>query len=104
MEGNGFRDRIQDFNDRNAVILGVSYDPVADNAAFRTKFDFPYDLLSDDERSASVAYGAAENTDAAKTSRISVLVGPDGNVAVAYPKVTPKDHPDQVLADLDGLK
>jgi peroxiredoxin len=77
---------------------------VADNAAFRTKFDFPYDLLSDLGRSASVAYGAAENEEAARTSRISVLVGPDGNVAVAYDTVVPAEHPDQVLADLDGLK
>ena len=77
---------------------------MADNAAFRTKFDFPYDLLSDLGRSASVAYGAAENEEAARTSQISVLVGPDGNVAVAYDTVVPAEHPDQVLADLDGLK
>ena len=77
---------------------------MADNAAFRTKFDFPYDLLSDEGRSASVAYGAAENEDAPRTSRISALVGPDGNVAVAYDTVVPAEHPDQVLADLDSLK
>ncbi len=86
------------------MILGVSWDPVADNAGFHTKFDFPYDLLSDLDRSASVAYGAAENEEAARTSRISVLVGPDGKVAVAYEKVVPAEHPDQVLADLDRLK
>ena len=83
-------------------MLGVSYDPVADNKAFREKFSFPYDLLSDVEKSASVAYGAAE-AGSEKTSRISVLIGPDGNVAASYATVKPADHPDEVLADLNRL-
>ena len=50
----------------------------------------------------SIAYGAAE-ADSTRPTRISVLVGPDGNVAAVYPKVTPADHPDEVLAKLDSL-
>ena len=47
MEGKGFRDRIQDFSSRNAVVVGVSCDSPADNRAFRDKFAFPFfDLLS----------------------------------------------------------
>jgi len=84
------------------VVLGISFDAPADNGAFRDKFSFPYDLLSDEQGTASVAYGAAE-ADAVKASRVSVLIGPDGRVAAAYPKVTPAEHPDQVLSDLDRL-
>ncbi len=87
----------------NAVVLGVSFDPPADNAAFRDKFDFPFDLLSDTEKSASVAYGAAADTAAEHAARISVLIGPDGKVAAAYGAVTPAEHPEQVLADLKRL-
>lgn len=83
-------------------MLGVSYDPVAANKAFRDKFSFPYDLLSDLEKSASVAYGAAE-TGSKNTSRVSVLIGPDGKVAASYGTVKPADHPDEVLADLARL-
>jgi peroxiredoxin len=32
-----------------------------------------------------------------------VLIGPDGKIAAAYEKVTPADHPDEVLADLNRL-
>ncbi|MBT5050932.1 MAG: peroxiredoxin [Rhodospirillaceae bacterium] len=102
MEGNGFRDRIQDFNDKNAVIVGISIDPAGDNKAFKDKFDFPYDLLSDADTSMSKAYGV-DITDSGRTSRKSVLVGPDGKVAVSYDPVTPAEHPDQVLADLAKL-
>jgi thioredoxin-dependent peroxiredoxin len=80
-------------------VLGVSYDPPDANKAFRDKFGFPYDLLSDVEKSASVAYGAADEG-AGKTSRVSVLIGPDGTIAASYATVKPADHPDEVLADL----
>jgi peroxiredoxin Q/BCP len=83
-------------------VLGISYDPPADNRAFRDKFSFPYDLLSDEDGATSVAYGAAE-ADSARSSRVSVLIGPDGKVAVAYAKVVPDEHPEQVLADLERL-
>ena len=102
VEGKGFRDRIQDFTDNNTIVLGVSFDAPEDNRAFREKFDFPYDLLTDAEKSMSVAYGAAES-DQARPSRASVLIGPDGRIAKAYGSVTPADHPDQVLADLASL-
>ncbi len=83
-------------------MLGVSFDTPADNGAFRTKFDFPYDLLSDQDKSASVAYGAAE-MDSEKPRRVSVLIGTDGKVMASYDTVKPADHPDEVLADLDRL-
>ena len=38
-----------------------------------------------------------------RTPRKSVLIGPDGKVAASYEKVTPADHPAQVLADIDRL-
>lgn len=82
--------------------MGVSYDSPADNGAFRDKFSFPYDLLSDEGGAVSIAYGVSE-PDSAYSPRKSVLIGPDGKIAVAYDEVTPADHPAQVIADLDGL-
>ena len=83
-------------------MLGISYDAPADNLAFRDKFGFPYDLLSDARGTASLAYGAAA-ADAARASRVSVLIGPDGRIAATFAEVVPAEHPDQVLADLDRL-
>lgn len=50
----------------------------------------------------SIAYGAAE-ADSPRSSRVSVLIGPDGKIAKAYASVKPADHPDEVLADLKSL-
>ncbi len=82
--------------------MGVSFDTQADNRNFQQKFDFPYDLLSDEGKEMSIAYGAA-TAESEKPKRVSVLIGPDGKVAVAYDEVKPADHPDQVLADLKRL-
>jgi len=84
------------------VVLGVSFDTPEANGKFRNKFDFPYDLLSDTDKSASIAYGAAE-ADSERPKRISVLIGTDGKVAKTYATVKPAEHPDQVIADLDSL-
>jgi peroxiredoxin Q/BCP len=83
-------------------VLGVSSDSPAANAAFRTKFGFPYDLLSDTDLAMSRAYGAA-SPGAGRASRVSVLIGTDGRVLRGYAEVKPGDHPAEVLADLAAL-
>ena len=82
--------------------MGISIDPCADNKAFREKFSFPYDLLSDADKKMSVSYGV-DITDSGRTSRKSVLVGPDGKIVKTYAAVKPAEHPDEVLADLASL-
>ena len=41
IEGNEFRNRIQDFKNRNALVVGVSYDDQAANSKFRDKYSSP---------------------------------------------------------------
>lgn len=52
------------------------------------------------ERKAGLAYGAAEDADAGYAARVSFLIDPDGRVARVYGKVTPADHPTEVLNDI----
>jgi len=78
----------------------VSFDSVAENAAFAKKFDFPYPLLCDTERQLGLAYGACDDATARSAKRISYLIGPDGRIRKAYPKVETATHAETVLADL----
>ena len=82
------------------MILGVSTDSEADNAAFKAKYDFPFDLLCDESKAMSVAYGAADSVDDARAKRISYILNGEGKVAMVYASVKPADHPQQVLGDL----
>ena len=103
MEGRGFRDRIQEFTSRNAVVAGVSFDSPAKNRAFREKNAFPFDLLCDEDRSVSMSYGAAKKPRQWFARRISYLIDPEGRIARVYEKVKAGKHPDEVLATLDEL-
>ena len=74
-----------------------------DNAAFADKFDYNFPLLCDTTRSIGMASWACDAKDAQSARRISYLIGPDGKVKKAYPKVNPAAHPDEVLADLQEM-
>ena len=78
----------------------MSFDTVAENAAFAEKFSFPFLLLCDTERDIGMKYGATDKPERPSARRISYLIGPDGKIKVAYPKVEVATHPDQALADI----
>ena len=100
MEGNGFRDRIREFEAKNCVILGASFDDVAANCAFAEKFHYPFKLLCDVDRKVGTAYGADDAKEPGYARRISYLIGPDRKIVKVYGTVKPAAHPAQVLADL----
>ena len=83
-------------------MLGISYDTPDKNRHFQQKFEFPYDLLSDEDAAVSAAYGAKVDGKATP-ARVSVLIGADGRIAKAYDTVKPADHPAEVLADLASM-
>jgi len=59
-------------------------------------------LLSDSDHDVAKAVGASR-TIMPFAKRISYLVGPDGKVLKAYPKVDPSTHAREVLADYRAL-
>jgi thioredoxin-dependent peroxiredoxin len=73
---------------------------VEENAAFAKKFDYPFPLLCDVKREIGVPYGAADDAKAGYASRITYVIGPDGRIAQAHAKVSPKSHPGEILASL----
>ena len=82
----------------------MSFDSQAKNRAFREKFAFPFDLLSDEDRSVSMSYGAAKKPGQWFARRVSYLIDPEGRIARVYGKVRPGRHPDEVLATLDEIR
>ena len=86
-EGCGLRDQFAEFQRRNVAVLGVSVDAAADNAAFRSKYEFPFPLLCDTERTMAIAYGAADGKDAKVARRIAILIDGEGKVVQYWSKV-----------------
>ncbi len=100
LEGQGLRDSFDAFQQQQVEIVGVSFDPPAQNRAFVEAEHFPFRLLSDGERTLAVSVGAADAPTQSVARRISYLVGPDGQVRNVYVSVTPATHAKDVLADL----
>jgi thioredoxin-dependent peroxiredoxin len=99
-EGCSLRDNYTYYEENHVAVLGVSFDPVEDNAAFAKKFDLPFTLLSDTDRKVGLAYGACDNAKATYAERISYVIDEDGKILRVYPQVDPRIHAAQVLADL----
>jgi peroxiredoxin Q/BCP len=100
-----FRDLSERFDGEGAVVWGVSPDGAASHAAFRAKFDLPFTLLSDVGHTVADGWGAwTEKTNYGRTymgiQRSTFLVGPDGRIARAWPKVRADGHAAEVLAAL----
>jgi peroxiredoxin Q/BCP len=100
-----FRDAYDAFQERGAVILGVSPDGEASHDKFRKKYALPFELLSDPDKEVAKAYDVwREKTMYGKTRlgihRSTFVIGPDGTVVKAMRGVKPDGHPEQVLAAL----
>lgn len=47
-----------------------------------------------------MTYGAADDAGAGYATRITYVIGPDGKIVQAHPKVSVKGHPKEILASL----
>jgi peroxiredoxin Q/BCP len=100
LEGRGFRDHQEYYDDHGIRIVGISLDPLERNVAFARKFDFKFPLLSDVDRKIGLAYGACSDAKAQHAERISFLIDEQGKIARVYDHVDPRDHPAKVLAEI----
>ncbi len=49
VQSKAFRDRYAEFESRGVTVLGVSRDSLASHEKFRSRYDFPFDLLADSD-------------------------------------------------------
>jgi len=56
-EGQDFRDHFSEFQQLGAIILGVSRDSLKKHEAFKEKYAFPFDLLSDPQEELCNCFG-----------------------------------------------
>jgi len=104
----GIRDRRAEYKKAGARVLGVSPDTVEAVQKFAGKFDLDFTLLADADHAVAELYGTwVEKSMYGKkymgVQRATFIIGPDGKVAKAFPKVSPKTHDDLVLGALTEL-
>ena len=101
----GMRDIAGDIGD--TVVLGISPDAPAKQAKFDDKYGLGFPLLADEDHAVAEAYGSwGEKSMYGKKYlgiiRSAFLVDEKGKVQEAWPKISPKDTPANLLKALKG--
>ena len=101
----GFSELRPQFEERGAVILGVSRDSVASHKRFEEKQNLSFTLLSDPELSVIQAYDVwKEKKNYGKVSmgvvRTTYLIDETGTIVKAFDKVKAAENPAQMLEEL----
>jgi peroxiredoxin Q/BCP len=104
-EACGFRDNYDAILEKGAVVLGISADSVKSHSGFKKKYDLPFHLLSDPQKSVIQLFGAwGEKSMYGKTYegilRSTFILDETGKVIKVYPKVKPAEHAEEILKEL----
>ena len=98
----GFGELYPQFQEKGAVVLGVSKDSVASHKKFEEKYGLPFTLLSDTKLEAIMAYDVwKEKKNYGKVSmgvvRTTYLINEDGIILKAMEKVRTAENPQDML-------
>jgi thioredoxin-dependent peroxiredoxin len=109
MEACDFRDLGAKFFKADAVVLGVSADPMKALQNFKAKQKLNFPLLSDPGRKMIKAYGVWRMKKFMGRSfkgivRSTFLIGRTGKIEEVWDEVRVKGHAEQTLARLSGTK
>ncbi len=101
-EAKDFRDLKGDFDKIGATIIGISKDSVKKHDNFKAKQELNFPLASDEESDVCEKFGAwgvkkMYGKEFEGIIRSTYLIGPDGKVAKAWPKVKVTGHAQDVL-------
>ncbi|HEY2603077.1 MAG TPA: thioredoxin-dependent thiol peroxidase [Thermoleophilaceae bacterium] len=104
----GIRDHRADYEQADAVVLGVSPDAPKKIAKFDEKYGLGFTLLGDEDHSVAEQYGVwVEKSMYGRkymgNERTTFVIGPDGDVQDVLRAVKPAQHDELVLGSLAGL-
>lgn len=107
-EGQDFRDSIAKFKRQNCIILGVSRDTLRTHENFKTKQNFPFDLLSDTEEELCNLFDVIKlkNMYGKKhlgIERSTFLINDKGVLKQEWRKVKVNGHVEEVLIAVKAL-
>jgi peroxiredoxin Q/BCP len=98
-----FRDSYDRFREQGIEVIGVSPDGADSHRKFKDKYELPFPLLADPDRTAAEAYGVwKEKKNYGKTymgvDRSTFVIGPDGTLVKAMRGIKAAGHAADLLA------
>jgi len=101
-EACNLRDNIAELGDAGYVVLGVSTDDELSHKEFQKKYNLPFSLVADKDKSINQKYGVwvEKERDGKKfmgTARTTFLIDENGVITSVIDKVDTKGHASQIL-------
>jgi peroxiredoxin Q/BCP len=98
-----FRDNLARVRSAGAEVFGVSKNSLSSHDRFRSKYELPFDLLSDENDELAKSYGAfgtknLYGKEVEGTIRSTFLIDEEGRIAQIWSPVRVEGHVDAVLA------
>jgi thioredoxin-dependent peroxiredoxin len=105
VEAHNFQRDLAQYEQKNAVIVGVSVQDEDSHQKFCTKEGLSFKLLADTTQKVSSQYDSVMTYNDAKFSaRHTFLIDPQGKVQKVWLEVKPDKHSEEVLAALTALQ
>jgi peroxiredoxin Q/BCP len=101
IQAHNFQRDLPKYEQKNAVIVGVSVDSVDTHKEFCTKESLTFKLLADTEKKVSDQYGSLRPNGMA--ARNTFLIDPTGKIAKVWTGVQPAKNSEEVLEALATL-
>ena len=103
----GLRDVLPDLTKSDVAVLGISPDKPEKQKKFDDKYSLGFPLLADEDHAVAEAYGAwGEKSMYGKKYmgiiRSAFLIDEKGKIEQAWPKISPKDTPLNLVKALKG--
>ncbi len=95
-ESCSLRDAYSKLADLGVTVLGVSVDKLETQQKFKEKYQLPYDLIADDEKKVSAAFGVLAPLKA-YASRRTFVISPDGRVVHVVDQVSVDTHGEDLV-------
>jgi peroxiredoxin Q/BCP len=107
-EGEDFRDFHKEFKKNDSLIFGVSRDSVASHEKFKKKYNFPFNLISDEEESLCNIFDVIKEKNMygrkyMGIERSTFLIDKKGILVHEWRKVKVKNHAQEVLDTLKNI-
>src|SRR5277367_1201329 len=105
LEAHNFQRDLAQYEQKHAVIVGISVQDEDSHQKFCTKEGLSFKLLADTKTEVSTEYDSVMNFGVAKlSSRHTFLIDPQGKVEKVWLDVKPDKHSEEVLAALTELQ
>lgn len=109
LEAKDFTDLLPRFEQRKAVVLGISSDPPESHCDFIARHALALRLLSDTDHTVMERYGAYVRSSLGelqygRTIRTTMIVDPRGIIRHYWPEVIAQGHAERVLSKLAQLQ